>query len=250
MIQLSSPHKHGSDTVRFTMLSVIFALLPATVVSVYLFGWLAFLIITTSMFTCVITEFITLRIMCRPISPVGDVSAALTGLLLDKLRENPDARIVSTSSIAHKRGKIHFDDINAEGGYKTMERYAQSKLANLYFAYELQRRLAAAGDTAISVAAHPGMADTELTRYIPKPLMLLAPLFRPLLNTPAQGAWPTLCAATWDGVEGGDYYGPCKRGETAGPARKVQSTRRSRNTETAQKLWDLSIEMTGVNPGL
>ncbi|MES0372575.1 MAG: RnfABCDGE type electron transport complex subunit D [Mariprofundaceae bacterium] len=82
MIQLSSPHKHGSDTVRFTMLSVIFALLPATVVSVYLFGWLAFLIITVSMLTCVVTEFITLRIMGRPTSPVGDVSAALTGLLL------------------------------------------------------------------------------------------------------------------------------------------------------------------------
>jgi hypothetical protein len=80
--------------------------------------------------------------------------------------------------------------------------------------------------------------------------MLLAPLFRPLFNTPAQGAWPTLCAATSDEVAGGDYYGPSKRGETAGPARKVQSTRRSHNLETARKLWDLSIEMTGVNPGL
>ena len=175
---------------------------------------------------------------------------ALTGLLLDKLRENPNARIVSTSSIAHKRGKIHFDDINAEHGYKPIVRYSQSKLANLYFAYELQRRLEAAGDTVISVAAHPGIADTELSRYIPKPLMLMAPLFRPLFNTPAQGAWPTLCAATSSEVHGGDYYGPSKRGETAGPARKVQSTRRSQNAETAQKLWDLSIEMTGVNPGL
>jgi NAD(P)-dependent dehydrogenase (short-subunit alcohol dehydrogenase family) len=175
---------------------------------------------------------------------------ALTGLLLGKLRDNPNARIVSTSSIAHKRGKIHFDDINAERGYNPIVRYSQSKLANLYFAYELQRRLEAAGDTVISVAAHPGIADTELSRYIPKPLMLLAPLFRPLFNTPAQGAWPTLCAATSDEVAGGDYYGPSKRGETAGPARKVQSTRRSHDLETARKLWDLSIEMTGVNPGL
>tara|TARA_R110001592_G_scaffold337300_1_gene623620 strand:- start:237822 stop:238736 length:915 start_codon:yes stop_codon:yes gene_type:complete len=175
---------------------------------------------------------------------------ALTGLLLDKLRENPHARIVSTSSIAHKRGKIYFDDINAERGYNPIVRYAQSKLANLYFAYELQRRLEAAGDTVISVAAHPGIADTELSRYLPKPLMLLAPLFRPLFNSPAEGAWPTLCAATYEGVQGGDYYGPCKRGETAGPARKVQSIRRSHNKATAQKLWDLSIEMTGVNPGL
>jgi NAD(P)-dependent dehydrogenase (short-subunit alcohol dehydrogenase family) len=175
---------------------------------------------------------------------------ALTGLLLDKLRENPKARIVSTSSIAHKRGKIHFDDINAEHGYNAMVRYSQSKLANLYFAYELQRRLEAAGDTAVSLAAHPGIADTELSRYIPKPMMLLAPLFRPLFNTPAQGAWPTLAAATSEGAQGGDYYGPSKRRETAGPAIKARSTRRSHNTETAERLWDLSIEMTGVDPGL
>lgn len=175
---------------------------------------------------------------------------ALTGLLLDKLRETPNARIVSTSSIAHKRGKIHFDDINAERGYNAIVRYSQSKLANLYFAYELQRRLEAAGDTVISVAAHPGIADTELTRYIPKALRLMTPLFRPLFNSPAQGAWPTLCAATAEYVEGGDYYGPCKRGETSGPATKVSSTRRSHNKKTAQQLWDLSIEMTGVNPGL
>ena len=175
---------------------------------------------------------------------------ALTGLLLDKLRANPGARIVSTSSIAHKRGKIHFDDINAEQGYNSIVRYSQSKIANLYFAYELQRRLEAAGDSVISVAAHPGIADTELSRYIPKALMLFAPLFSPLFNSPAEGAWPTLCAATWSEVRGGDYYGPTKRAETAGPATKVRSNRRSHNTETAQKLWDLSIEMTGVNPGL
>ena len=175
---------------------------------------------------------------------------ALTGLLLGQLRATPNARIVSTSSIAHKRGKIHFDDINAERGYNAIVRYSQSKLANLYFAYELQRRLEAAGNSVISVAAHPGIADTELSRYIPKALMLMTPLFRPLFNSPAQGAWPTLCAATSPDVQGGEYYGPCKRGETAGPARKVSSTRRSHNEETAKRLWDLSIEMTGVNPGL
>lgn len=175
---------------------------------------------------------------------------ALTGLLLDTLRKTPDARVVSTASIAHKQGKIHFGDINAERGYNTMARYAQSKIANLYFAYELQRRLAAAGDSTISVAAHPGIANTELSRYFPKALMLLSPLFSPLFNTSAQGAWPTLCAATAPGVEGGDYYGPCKRRETAGPAVKVTSTRRSHDTDVAKKLWDLSIEMTGVDPGV
>lgn len=175
---------------------------------------------------------------------------ALTGLLLDKLRATPGARIVSTSSIAHKRGTILFDDINADKQYNTMARYAMSKLANLYFAYELQRRLSAAGDDVISVAAHPGIADTELSRYLPRALMLAAPLFRPLLNTAAQGAWPTLCAATAREVQGGEYYGPCKRRETAGPAIRVKSTRRSHDKDVAEKLWDLSIEMTGVDPGV
>lgn len=175
---------------------------------------------------------------------------ALTGLLLDKIRATPGARIVSTSSIAHKRGKIMFDDINAQRGYSAIPRYGMSKIANLYFAYELQRRLDAAGDATLSVAAHPGIANTELSRYLPKPLMLLAPVFMPLFNSPAQGAWPTLAAATMEGVKGGEYYGPGKRGETAGPAVRVTSTRRSHNREVAARLWDLSIEMTGVDPGV
>ncbi|MCB1729609.1 MAG: SDR family NAD(P)-dependent oxidoreductase [Halieaceae bacterium] len=175
---------------------------------------------------------------------------AFTGLLLDKLRAKPGARVVNTSSIAHKRGRIYFDDINAERGYSAIPRYAQSKLANLYFAYELQRRLEAAGDPTLSLAAHPGIADTELSRYLPKGLMLMAPLFRPLFNSPAQGAWPTLAAATMEGVKGGEYYGPSKRGETAGPAVRVKSTRRSHDPAAARRLWELSIEMTGVNPGI
>ena len=175
---------------------------------------------------------------------------AFTGLLLDKLRAKPGARVVNTSSIAHKRGRIYFDDINAERGYSAIPRYAQSKLANLYFAYELQRRLEAAGDPTLSLAAHPGIADTELSRYLPKGLMLMAPVFRPLFNSPAQGAWPTLAAATMAGVKGGEYYGPSKRGETAGPAVRVKSTRRSHDPAAARRLWELSIEMTGVNPGI
>ncbi|MEH6592835.1 MAG: oxidoreductase [Halioglobus sp.] len=175
---------------------------------------------------------------------------ALTSLLLDKLRDNAGARIVSTSSIAHKRGKIHFDDINAEKKYSASGRYAMSKVSNLYFGYELQRRLSAAGDNTISVVAHPGIAETELSRYLPSALMAVAPLFRSLLNTAAQGAWPTLCAATAPDVQGGEYYGPCKRGETSGPAVRVKSTRSSHNEKVAKKLWDLSIEMTGVSPGI
>lgn len=175
---------------------------------------------------------------------------ALTGRLLDKLRATPNARIVSTASIAHNRGKIHFDDINAENGYNAMGRYGQSKIANLYFAYELQRRLTAAGDTTLSVAAHPGIAATELLRYTPRPLVVLAPLLLKLCNSAAEGAWPTLCAATWEGVKGGEYYGPSKRRETSGPAIRVKSNRRSHDQKVAGRLWDLSIEMTGVDPGI
>ncbi|MEM6579758.1 MAG: oxidoreductase [Pseudomonadota bacterium] len=175
---------------------------------------------------------------------------AFTSLLLDTLRNTPGARVVSTSSLAHTRGKIDFDDINAEQNYNAVTRYAQSKIANLYFAYELQRRLDVAGDKTLSVAAHPGIADTELTRYIPKMLMLFAPLFMGLFNTSAQGAWPTLQAATGDSVKGGEYYGPNKRRETAGPSTRVRSNRRSHDPEVARRLWDLSIEMTGIDPGI
>lgn len=175
---------------------------------------------------------------------------ALTNLLLDKLRATEDARIVSTASIAHKRGKILFDDINAEKHYSAIPRYAMSKLANLYFAYELQRRLEATGDDTISVAAHPGIADTELSRYLPGALTLMTPLFRPLFNTAAQGAWPTLYAATGEDIRGGEYYGPNKRAETSGAAVRVKSTRRSHNRETATKLWDLSVSMTGIDSAI
>lgn len=175
---------------------------------------------------------------------------ALTSLLLDKIRATANARIVSTASIAHKRGKINFNDIDAKKSYSTWARYGQSKIANLYFCYELQRRLTAIGDDTISVVAHPGIADTELSRYIPKPFLLMMPFLKLFFNSAAQGAWPTLCAATMAGVEGSEYYGPSTLGEIKGPAIKVRSNWRSRNEATAKQLWDLSIEMTGVTPNL
>jgi NAD(P)-dependent dehydrogenase (short-subunit alcohol dehydrogenase family) len=175
---------------------------------------------------------------------------ALTGLLLDKLAAAPAPRVVNTSSMAHHRGKIYFGDINAENGYRAIPRYAMSKLANLLFTYELQRRLEASGQHTLSVACHPGIADTELSRYIPALLNMLTPLMKPLFNTAASGAWPTLCAATSDDISGGDYIGPAKRRETAGPAVKVRSNRASHDQDVAQRLWDLSIQMTGVDPGI
>jgi NAD(P)-dependent dehydrogenase (short-subunit alcohol dehydrogenase family) len=174
---------------------------------------------------------------------------ALTAHLLPKLAEQAAGRVVVTSSIAHKGASMYFDDIGAERSYKTQARYGQSKLANLLFMYELDRRLRATNSTTIAVGCHPGIADTELARHLPSVLRLLTPLARPFFNSAAQGAWPTLMAATSPSVEGGDYIGPSKRGETAGPARKVGSTSTSRDLDVARRLWDRSIEMTGVDPG-
>ncbi|MEZ5568894.1 MAG: oxidoreductase [Halioglobus sp.] len=175
---------------------------------------------------------------------------ALTGLLLDKLAQTPGARVVNTSSIAHNVGRIQFNDINAERAYRAPARYGMSKLANLLFTYELQRRLDVAGLPVVSVACHPGIASTELSRHMPGVLNAATAMLQPLLNTAAAGAWPTLCAATAETVEGGDYYGPAKRFGAAGPAVKVRSNRVSRDPRLAERLWNLSVEMTGVDPGI
>ena len=175
---------------------------------------------------------------------------ALTGLLLEKLAKTPSSRVVNTSSIAHNTGRIRFKDISAERHYSASARYSMSKLANLLFSYELQRRFEAADLPVLSVACHPGIASTELSRYMPRVLSKATELLQPMFNTAAAGAWPTLCAATCEAVVGGDYYGPANRFETAGPAKRVRSNRASRDTAAAGRLWDLSIEMTGVNPGI
>jgi len=175
---------------------------------------------------------------------------ALTGLLLDKLKDREGARIVSVSSHAHRAGRIHFDDLAAENSYSRKGRYGQSKLANLLFTYELQRRLAAAGSPAIAVACHPGGAETELIRHYPAAAQALIPLFRLVLNTSAEGALPTLRAAADPAVQGGEYFGPQGFGELARGARKVASTARSHDTDVARRLWDVSVDLTGVDPQL
>ena len=172
---------------------------------------------------------------------------ALTGLLLDKLAQGQDPRIVVTASMAHRSGRIDFDDINAEDGYSRWGRYAMSKLANLLHMYELDRRLRAAGSPIVAVACHPGVADTELARNFPG---FMVSLFRPVsslfMNSAAQGAWPTLAAATAAEVEGGHYFGPSRNGEWVGPAREVQPRKIAKRIEPAEKLWKISEEMTGV----
>ena len=175
---------------------------------------------------------------------------ALTALLLPKLARQDGARVVVTSSIAHRGAKIFFDDISAERSYRAQDRYGQSKLANLLFMYELDRRLRGTESSTIAVGCHPGIADTELARHLPSVVRFAVPLIRPFFNTAAAGAWPTLMASAGPDVDGGDYLGPTKRNETAGPAGAARASSVARDETLAARLWDLSVEMTGIDPEL
>lgn len=172
---------------------------------------------------------------------------ALTGHLMDKLLATPGARVVNVSSLAHRQGWINFTDPHAESGYSAMQRYQMSKAANIFFTLEMARRCERGNLDITCVACHPGGADTELSRYLPSWFMWIAPAIRPLLNTSAEGALPTLLAATKPDVEGGDYFGP------VGPMELVRSAGRAwiaphvRDKQVAQKLWDLSTDLTGVS---
>ncbi|SIN98059.1 NADP-dependent 3-hydroxy acid dehydrogenase YdfG [Parasphingorhabdus marina DSM 22363] len=175
---------------------------------------------------------------------------ALTALLLPKLQQRKKARIVITSSLAHRSGRIDFNDINAEKRYNAMQRYAMSKLANILHAGELDRRLRAQGSTVSAICCHPGVADTELARHLPFFAQAIMPLARLFLSTSAEGAWSTLAAAAGKGAVGGKYYGPANFGGWTGPATEASRSFRARDEELAEKLWDLSVEMTGIEPAI
>jgi NAD(P)-dependent dehydrogenase (short-subunit alcohol dehydrogenase family) len=166
---------------------------------------------------------------------------ALTGLLLDPLLNTGNSRVVTVSSTGHRAGRINFEDLNCEESYSKWIAYAQSKLANLLFAYELQRRLDAVGSTAISVAAHPGYTATNLQSGTF--FKFLNPIFG---QEQEMGALPTLYAATSPDVNGGDYIGPDGFMEQRGYPKKVRSNGSSHNEANARKLWQVSEEMTGV----
>ncbi len=170
---------------------------------------------------------------------------ALTGHLLPLLDRTEGARIVNTSSNGHKMGDIDFDDLKAEKKYNATLRYGMTKLANLLFSLELNRRLVAAGSGTIAVTVHPGAAETDLARHIGWAKYAM-PLLRPFLNTALEGAWPTLMGATWPDAERDHYYGPRGIGELAGPATIVQGNAKSRDAERARRLWEVSEELTGV----
>lgn len=172
---------------------------------------------------------------------------ALTGLLLDLMLPVPGSRVVTVSSNAHRiRAAIHFDDLQWERSYSRTGAYGQSKLANLMFTYELQRRIAAHGTT-VSVAAHPGVSNTELIRNAPTAMRLPVTWIAPLITqAPAMGALPTLRAATDPGVLGGQYYGPEGFIEFKGHPRLVASSPESYEPAVQQRLWAVSEDLTGV----
>ena len=168
---------------------------------------------------------------------------ALTGLLMDLIINTENSRVVNVSSASHKSGKIDFDDLDWEKRtYKKMRAYGDSKIANIYFTYELQRNLEKAGSKTIAVASHPGWTETELQRHVG----IVNFLNRFFSQGIDMGALPTLYAAIAPDVKGGDYYGPAGWQETRGYPKKVESNKLSQDKDIAQKLWRVSEELTGI----
>jgi NAD(P)-dependent dehydrogenase (short-subunit alcohol dehydrogenase family) len=183
---------------------------------------------------------------------------ALTALLMPALQqaanESPDRpRIVTIASIAHKRGQLNFDDLQSTKTYSPMKSYQQSKLADLIFAFELDHRLRAANSRIMSVAAHPGVAATNLFQTgdysaLQKTIRnAVGHAIGTFLNTDAEGALPTLYAATATDAQDGDYYGPQgfqeMRGEEVGTA---QVAPQARNAAAATRLWQTCETLTGI----
>jgi NAD(P)-dependent dehydrogenase (short-subunit alcohol dehydrogenase family) len=152
------------------------------------------------------------------------------------------------SSNAHKSGRIAFDDLQSQHRYRRGAAYCQSKLANLMFTYELQRRLAGAGAQTQALAAHPGKARTELIRYL-HGWVRLADLIieEPLGQGAAKAALTTLRAATDPAAGGGEYYGPQSRGELRGYPRLVTASDQAHDVAAQQRLWAESERLTGVS---
>ena len=167
---------------------------------------------------------------------------ALTGLLIDILIKKENSRIVTMSSIAHTMGKMDFDNLNWEKKYGRTKAYGRSKLANLLFAYELQRRLEAKGSKSISIASHPGWTRTNLQRNV----WFFRVMNHLLSQKPKKGALPMLYAATSPEAEGGAYYGPDGRMQWKGYPKRVQSNDETHNNEDAKRLWEISEELTSV----
>jgi NAD(P)-dependent dehydrogenase (short-subunit alcohol dehydrogenase family) len=179
---------------------------------------------------------------------------ALTGRLLETLLRAPSPRIVNVASLAHRRGSMDFDDLNWEKSYSRWPAYGRSKLANLLFTFELDRRLRAIDSAAIALACHPGYASTNLQTAGPgeglwgivlKPAGLVSNLF--FGQSDEMGALPTLYAATSPEAEGSDYIGPDGIGQARGHPIKVGCSSAARDADDARRLWEASVELTGVH---
>ncbi len=172
---------------------------------------------------------------------------ALTGLLLGHLLEAERPRVVTVSSGAHRMGKIRFGDLQSERGYKPWQAYGQSKLANLLFCFELQRRADNAGSNLLSVAAHPGYAATNLQTGTSNKVQdaVMAVLNRTVAQSAEAGALPTLFAAT-EPLPGAAYVGPSGPGEMRGHPKLVDASSAAKDAQTAASLWTVSEELTDV----
>ncbi len=174
---------------------------------------------------------------------------ALTGLLLPTMLATPQSRVITTSSIVHVSGKIEFDNLNNERSYSRWAAYSKSKLADLMFAFELQRRLKRAGTTTLSIAAHPGFSHTSLqSTSVTEARAEIEGFMYSLYpgQSAAMGALPQLYAATAPSLSGGEYIGPDGLFGLSGYPKKVRASRQAYNEQIAARLWDVSVEMTGV----
>ena len=175
---------------------------------------------------------------------------ALTGLLVDRLIETPGARVVNVSSNAHYGGEMDYSNLQYEnGGYSPMAAYSRSKLANLLFTYELQRRFQEGGHDTIALSAHPGISATGLANHLlfNKMSWIIESVMKLMFQSAAMGALPNLRAAVDQAVVGGQYFGPDGKGERSGYPVIVGSTPDSRDPESALELWKISSQLTGVD---
>jgi NAD(P)-dependent dehydrogenase (short-subunit alcohol dehydrogenase family) len=174
---------------------------------------------------------------------------ALTGLLIGAMEGRENARVVTLSSGAARIGRINFDDLNWTEGYSRWRAYGQSKLANLVFMIELNRRLQASGSSVLSMGAHPGYAATNLQSaaapFLDRALMVVTNAL--VAQSADRGALPTLYAATKPGLGGGTYVGPDGFQEQRGFPRPVTPIASARDPETGRRLWEVSEELTGVS---
>lgn len=177
---------------------------------------------------------------------------ALTGLLLPALLQAPHARVVTVSSIAHQNARLDFDDLQYERKrYKAGKAYGQSKLANLMFGLELDRRMRRAGTHAASLVVHPGLSMTDFGNNItpaglPLRLLVIVPAFAALGQSADRGAFPTLYAATDPHAEGGRYYGPGGFKQFHGYPVELKAEPQAYDAAAQAKLWAISEQLTGV----